>query len=164
MSNKIDFIKYTPFWKEMFLKEEKVLEKLLKNNCINIYHIGSTSIKKTIARPTLDLLVKVHTLDGITAFEKEFNNLGLFFKESPFEDSLMFVRYSKDQKQHLSNTYIFEKSNSKANDFLDFKDYLNAEKSISKKYTQIKEDFQNDLESYNLSKKIFIETILTNLK
>ena len=78
---KADLLPYSPAWEKYFEKEKAGLAKLLKSNLSQIHHIGSTAITSIHAKPTLDILVEVHTLDGITAFKDEFERAGLISKD-----------------------------------------------------------------------------------
>ena len=165
---KIDLIPYTPLWKEYYLKECQVLEKILKNNCKEVHHIGSTAIKKIMAKPILDILCVVHTLDKIDAFKYEFEKMGLkWMGENGLPGRLYFIRLAKDGVTHLSHIHIFEKSNTLINDHLDFRDYLNAEDQIAIEYEELKVTLQkNYLESpelYTAGKNEFIKTVLKSI-
>jgi GrpB-like predicted nucleotidyltransferase (UPF0157 family) len=165
---KIELMPYTPMYKEFYLKECKALEKVLRSNCIDIHHIGSTSIPKIVSKPILDILCVVHTLDGIEIFKDEFERLGLEWKgEFGIPGRLYFVRKAKDGVTHLSHIHIFEKNNEKIHDHLDFRDYLNAEEKIAKEYEklklELKDKFENDPESYQRGKSDFIELVLKSI-
>jgi GrpB-like predicted nucleotidyltransferase (UPF0157 family) len=169
MARKIELMPYTPMFQEFYLKECKVLEKVLRNNCIEVYHIGSTAIPGIMAKPTLDILCVVHTLDGIEAFKDEFEALGLnWHGENGVEGRLYFVRLAKDGETHLSHVHIFEASNPAVADHLDFRDYLRAEEEVAKEYEKVKIEFAkrfaNDPAKYTEAKSDFIQIVLKNLK
>lgn len=156
-------------YKEFYLKECKALEKVLRSNCIEVYHIGSTSIPTIMAKPIIDILCVVHTLDGISHFRDEFERLGLEWKgEFGIPERLYFVRKAKDEVTHLSHIHIFEKGNERINDHLDFRDYLKAEPKIAKEYEklkiELKDKFMDDPKSYQEGKSSFIEMVLRTLQ
>lgn len=168
-TRKIELVPYTPMWQEYYLKECRTLEKILRNNVINIYHIGSTAIPAICAKPTLDILCVVHTLDGITAFADEFEKLGLkSLGESGIAERLFFIRLAEDGIKHLSHIHIFKKGNPLINDHLDFKDYLNAQSEVAHEYEKLKISLKNQYsqqpELYTQGKNEFIQTVLKNLK
>jgi GrpB-like predicted nucleotidyltransferase (UPF0157 family) len=164
----VELMPYTPMYKEFYLKECKVLEKVLRSNCIDIHHIGSTSIPKILSKPTLDVLCVVHTLDGIEVFKDEFEKFGLEWRgEHGIPGRLYFVRKAQDGVTHLSHIHIFEKGNELINDHLDFRDYLNAEEAIAKEYdklkVELKEKFSDDPSAYQKGKAQFIEMVLKSI-
>ncbi|WP_372655594.1 GrpB family protein [Halobacteriovorax sp.] len=162
--SKIQFLPYTPMYKEFYLKECKALEKVLRNNCIDIHHVGSTAISKIKAVPVLDILCIAHTLDGISIFEDEFNRLGLtLVKEEKGPERMIFERKSKDDGTVLSRIYIYEKSDPRIDDILDLRDYLNKNEEAAKSYEASKLEFSKDADSYESKKSALIDVILTAL-
>ena len=69
---KVELVPHSPIWKKFFQKECQNLSKVLRNNIVEVHHIGSTAIPKIMAKPTLDILCVVHTMDGIDCFKDEF--------------------------------------------------------------------------------------------
>ena len=48
----------------------------LGENCITVYHIGSTSVKGLRAKPIIDLMPVVKELEAVDLHNKEFEALG----------------------------------------------------------------------------------------
>ncbi len=163
-----EFIPYSPHLKKYFEKERRGLEKVLKTNLIQVHHIGSTAISSIVAKPILDILVEVHTLDGIELFKSEFAHLGLTLQEG-FDKSerLYFARLAPDGASHLSRIHIFEKNSEAIKDHLDFRDYLNAEPKIAKEYEKLKvnlnEQYEESPALYAAGKNEFIQIVLNNI-
>ena len=165
----IELVPHLPIWDKYFQKECQSLSKVLRNNIVEIYHIGSTAIPKIKAKPVLDILCVVHTLDGIDLFKNEFKKLGLIWKgDQGIPGRLYFERLGSDGVTQLCHIHIFEKGNSLINDYLDFRDYLNAEDKIAKEYEDLKvllqEQQSNNPDLYKMGKNEFIETVLKNLR
>ncbi len=161
---KIEFLPYTPMYKQYYLKECSVLEKLLRSNCINVYHIGSTAVPKITARPTLDILCVAHTLDGIMHFEEEFSRVGLTPRKDLRDDKrIVFERISKDGQLVMSRISIHDKSDSKIDDYLDLRDHLNKDEAAAKRYEASKLEFASDPKSYEKKKGALIQLILDSL-
>ncbi|OUR98962.1 hypothetical protein A9Q84_03325 [Halobacteriovorax marinus] len=160
----VELMEYTPMYKQFYLKECKVLEKILRSNLIDVHHIGSTAIPKILAKPTLDIMCVVHTLDGIAVFKDEFEKLGLIFKgENGMENRLYFVRLAKDGITHLSHIHIFEKFDERIEEHLLFRDRLNQDESLAKKYEakkiELKDMYGDDPAKYTEEKGAFIKIL-----
>lgn len=169
MNRTVELTPYSPWYKEFYLKECHFLEKILRSNLAQIYHIGSTSIPTIMARPILDVLCVVHTLDGIDRFSDEFKKFGLNpLGEYGIPGRRYFERYAKDQKTHVAHIHIFEINNPKVSDHLDFRDYLNAEPEVAKEYENLKialrKHYPENPELYFAGKNEFTQTVLKNLK
>lgn len=167
-NREIELVPHGPFWEIYFDKEAKGLKKILKNNALDIHHIGSTAIPKIVAKPTLDILCVVHTFKGIELFRDDFEKLGLTWKgEHGIPGRLYFVRLAKNGYTHLSHIHLFEKGNSLINDHLDFRDYLNAEEEVALEYENLKKALKDKNQKnpglYQAGKNEFIKTVLRNL-
>ena len=167
-NRKIELVAYSPAWKKYFQKEEVLLKKLLRNNLVQVHHIGSTAISSIVAKPILDILVEVHTLDGIELFRAEFERAGLVWKgEFGINGRLYFERHAPDGLSHLSHIHIFEKNSEHIKNHLDFRDYLNAEPEVAKEYEKLKislkEQFEKSPDMYTAGKTEFIKTVLKNI-
>ena len=53
---KIEVVEYDLGWPELFAIEAERIKQALGNNCIEIHHIGSTSIPGLSAKPVIDML------------------------------------------------------------------------------------------------------------
>ncbi|MFT6068065.1 MAG: GrpB-like predicted nucleotidyltransferase (UPF0157 family) [Bacteriovoracaceae bacterium] len=165
---KIELVPYSPAWKKYFEKEKAGLKKLLRSNLLEVHHIGSTAISSIAAKPTLDILVEVHTLDGIEAFQDEFKRSGLIWQDDfDISERLYFIRLAPDGVTHLSHIHIFDKNSTHVKNHLDFRDYLNAELEVAKEYEKLKltlnEQFDESSGMYMAGKNEFIGTVLKNI-
>lgn len=60
---KIEIMAYTPQWHEHFEREVALISPILVGNLIAIDHIGSTSVPNLAAKPVIDILLEVKSLD-----------------------------------------------------------------------------------------------------
>lgn len=65
MKMKVEIVKFNPCWLEEFNSEKLQLYKHLDNLVENIYHIGSTSIPGMAAKPIIDIVIEVYSLDEL---------------------------------------------------------------------------------------------------
>lgn len=65
---------YDPQWREKYLREEENIKEILGENSIAVYHIGSTSVQGLAAKPIIDIMPVVRSLEEADrvsgAFEK----------------------------------------------------------------------------------------------
>ena len=67
MPQHITVLKYDPKWKQDYQDEQKKIEDILKENALVIYHIGSTSVPGLAAKPIIDIMVAVRSLEKVDA-------------------------------------------------------------------------------------------------
>ncbi|EOG92940.1 hypothetical protein SQ3_00900 [Enterococcus faecalis EnGen0212] len=56
---------YQPAWVEQFEEEAQALKQILKENCLKVEHIGSTSVPNLAAKPIIDFLVIVEEIEKV---------------------------------------------------------------------------------------------------
>ena len=55
MSQHITVTDYDPLWQKKYEEESLLIKGILADNCIAIYHIGSTSVPGLAAKPIIDI-------------------------------------------------------------------------------------------------------------
>ena len=76
----ITIVDYDPNWNNIFASEKESLIKAMGDNALKIEHIGSTSVKGLAAKPIIDILVEVNSLDDLKLSTKEIRALGYLIK------------------------------------------------------------------------------------
>lgn len=158
-TNAIQVIPYDPNWSSIFEFEANDIKKALGDNCVEIYHIGSTSVPGLAAKPIIDMLPVVHDIltvdDAINAMER----LGY---EAKGEYGMLFRRYF--QKQGF-NIHIFEENSSEISGHLLFRDWIRTNEIDRVHYAALKQDlalrYPNDMHQYVFGKDAFIKNVLS---
>ena len=89
----ITLIPYNPIWPKLFEEEKIKLQEILHNISIHIEHIGSTAIPGIYAKPVIDILVGVRSLDQFTQhYISKIEALGYHYRPD-FESELPYRRY-----------------------------------------------------------------------
>lgn len=61
----ISIVEYNPNWPDLFDKEKRFIGSLIKNFVYGtIEHVGSTSVKGLAAKPVIDIMVGVESLEA----------------------------------------------------------------------------------------------------
>ena len=58
-------------WEENFIEEKELLSEAIGMQVVDIEHMGSTSIKGIAAKPLLDILVGVQSMDDVAKFDQK---------------------------------------------------------------------------------------------
>ena len=67
---------YDSSWPKKYQKERSLVSRILGNNLIAIYHIGSTSVPGLAAKPIIDIMAVVRSLAEADGTEKAFAAIG----------------------------------------------------------------------------------------
>ncbi|MHA1122076.1 MAG: GrpB family protein [Candidatus Heimdallarchaeota archaeon] len=171
MSEKVRIVVYNPNWPEIYkLEKEKIKEKI-DEYIASIDHIGSTAIEGLVAKPIVDILIGLNSLDDAQFCIPKLEELNYEYVPE-FEDVLPDRRYfrkpptdqgSRDFHVHMVEikTYFWKRQ-------LIFRDYLRKFPEVASEYGELKlklaADLQDDREAYSEGKTDFILGILEKVE
>ena len=69
-------VEYNPEWDREFEKESALIKDVLGDNCIAIHHIGSTAVSGLAAKPIIDMMPVVKSLEAVDAVRDGLEALG----------------------------------------------------------------------------------------
>jgi len=169
VQDKVDIVPYNPDWPRMFLLEKSHLISCLPDTIIKrIEHFGSTAIPRMSAKPIIDILAEVTSLDDakkiivpiLTAQGYEY-----FWRPSWGDDVPPFYAWfiKRDLNGQRTHHIHMAEHDFELWDRLLFRDYLIEYPNIAKEYEKIKinltKSYTNDRVAYTRSKTEFIVKI-----
>ncbi|MGM0379074.1 MAG: GrpB family protein [Bacillota bacterium] len=158
---KVEVLDYNTKWKEKYKKEKLKIQKIFKDNLVNIYHIGSTAIKGIKAKPVIDILGVVKDLKIVDNLTYRLEALGYISKgEFGIEKRRFFLKGKYNRTHHI---HFFEKGNKEIQRHIIFRDYMNAHPEKAKKYSELKDKlakkYPENIDKYIEGKNDFIKMI-----
>lgn len=162
-------VPYNPKWPEMFEYEAFLIKEVLKDNCIAIHHVGSTSVPGLAAKPQIDIIAVIR--DPAQAIE-QLTQMGYTFKgESNIPFRLYFNDNLHENRHAKVNLHVYEEGHPEITLNLLFRDYLRSHPNVRDEYAALKETLLQDESSfqkkegsmftgYNLGKDAFIRRVL----
>lgn len=162
MLRKIEVVPHNPNWSNLFEVEAGKIAAVLGQEVIAIHHIGSTTILTISAKPIIDLLVEVRTIEKIDDFNSAMTELGYQPKgEYGIPGRRFFTKGGDTTRSHHVHTY--QTRNPQVERHLNFRDYLIAHPDEAQAYSSLKEklakQFPTDIEGYLEGKSGFIAEI-----
>ncbi len=165
-SEKVEIVKYSRKWPKQFKKEKKHLESVLPDYIVKrIEHFGSTAVPGLAAKPIIDILVEVTSLDlakdiivpMMEEMDYEYFWRPLFDKDEP-PYYAWFIK--RNQNGHRSHHIHMVEADSVLWDRLYFRDYLREFPDVAKEYSRLKselvEALGKDRVAYTKAKTDFI--------
>jgi GrpB-like predicted nucleotidyltransferase (UPF0157 family) len=162
----IILVEHNEKWESLFIQEATQIFDTLGTSIFRLHHIGSTSVKGLISKPTIDILVEVsrnidvnRLIDAMLQIGYEHNQ-----KRDLESKSMMFMKgYSikgfEGQAYHVHVRYPGDW------DELYFCDYLSNHPETCKAYEKVKHElktkYEFDREAYTEGKTKFIQSIVT---
>lgn len=160
----IEVVPYDPNWPRVFERESYAIKEALENNCVEVHHIGSTSVPELCAKPKIDVLVIVkdfhHTEDALQQVGyKARGELNIPFR----------FYFTKRETSPEINLHMYEEGNPEIKLHLLFRDFLRAHPKEREAYAQLKLNLaaqeslhkkEGALPGYTLAKDAFIKNTL----
>ncbi|WP_349774617.1 GrpB family protein [Virgibacillus sp. LDC-1] len=72
----ISVVEYDSSWRGTYREEEALVKKILQKELIRSVHIGSTSVPGLKAKPIIDMLLVVQSIERLDTFSKDFSDAG----------------------------------------------------------------------------------------
>lgn len=162
---KVKIVDFCDEWVNYFLLERKGLKSALKDNIIDIQHVGSTSIPNMPAKPIIDIGIAVNNFEEAKLIIKPVENLGYEYRgENGIPRRHFFVKRSSNSSKNLVHLHVNEISGKDWKNQIYLRDYLRKYPYWAKKYKNLKIDLANknpeDRESYLEGKNDLIAEIL----
>ncbi len=152
---------YDPQWPEMFDSESKLIKQALGNNCIDIHHIGSTSVPGLSAKPIIDILPVVKDIQEVDKSIKAMESLGY---EAKGEHGIAFRRFfQKGQNVKTHHVHVYEENDPEISRYLKFRDWMRSHEDDARNYANLKMElaakFPRDMLQYCNGKDAFVASI-----
>ena len=163
----VRLLPHDPAWAEEFENVKAQLLTMHAENAVRIEHIGSTAIVGICAKPILDVLLVVRSLDKLDSaamVAAGYDDCGL---QKPDLTRYLFVLRGVGQIS-LRHIHCCVEGDPEIRDLLAFRDYLNAHPEDAKAYEALKktlaERYADDRPSYTAGKHAFIADICSRAK
>ena len=140
------------------------LRNILKDDVVDVQHIGSTSIKSICAKPIIDIVVGVSTLDRMMVHNEELMANGIVYRRQDHPGQYLYVCGNADSDVQTHFIHVVIWGQKAWNDYVNMRDYLNTHEEKAKEYSCLKEKLANeypeDRHLYTEGKSALIESIL----
>ena len=106
MPQHITVVNYDPEWPSKYVRERDYITEILKENCISIYHIGSTSVPGLAAKPIIDIMAVVRSLEKVDTVAEKFSEIGYEYLGEFGITGRRYLRKGGDERTH--QIHIFQ--------------------------------------------------------
>ena len=160
----IDIVSYDSSWPRQFQEEAEVLQHALAPWLVAaIEHIGSTAIPGLSAKPTIDIMAGVETLDASRPAIVAAADVGYCYAPYQVEIEHWFCKPSRAVRTH--HLHLIPVGAAEWRRPIAFRDYLRIHHDVAREYEvlkrQLAQDHRLDREAYSQAKQSFIDRITT---
>lgn len=139
-----------------------MLKEVFKDELVDIFHIGSTSIPPVgYAKPVIDILIVVKDIETVDLYNDKMKAKGYDPKgEFGIPDRRYFPKEGDNRTHHV---HIFQVENEEIQTHLIFKEYLLAHPLEAKEYGDLKrrlaKQFPHNTQLYQEGKQSFVNEL-----
>ena len=162
MAQHVTVIEYDPAWPLEFEREASRIRGALGENCLEVYHIGSTSVPGLAAKPIIDILPVVRSLEVVDAAKDSLEALGYEYLGEFGIPGRRYLRKGGDERTH--HVHVFAAENREAIErHLAVPAYLRAHPDEARAYGELKKAlaarFPLDWEGYCDGKDEYVRAL-----
>lgn len=149
-------------WNAHFERERVRLRKIVGPLALDIQHVGSTAIPGLFAKPIIDILMAIPSLNDVSKLRPALEAAGYTFRENGSDDiQKLFVLGPEDHRTHY--LHITELGSVEWRNSIGFRDYLRAHPDERQRYEDLKQGlaarYPDDRGSYTEGKRAYVESI-----
>lgn len=160
----IRLVPYDPTWPDRFAGERDALDDAIGPWATGgIHHVGSTAVPGLEAKPVIDILVGVDSLETSRACFDPLAKLGYLYAPYRTDEMHWFCKPHPTRRTH--HLHLIPTDSRRFRDEIAFRDALRADPATAKEYESLKRDlaqrFADDREAYTDAKADFIRRVVT---
>ncbi len=157
---KVRLTAHSENWARMFEEEAAVLRRIFGENVVTFEHFGSTAVPGLPAKPVIDMMCIVQSIEQIDACNEEMAALGYDVAGEWGIPGRRLFRKGGDNRTH--HIHAYEVGSLQISRHLVVRDYLRAHPEEVERYGQLKETLAqrwDDTRDYSLAKKPFVQAL-----
>ena len=159
MVRRMKVVEYLAEWPYLYEQEIALLREALGDEIVQSHHIGSTAVPGLAAKPVIDILLEVRSVDGLDDLSEAMRGLGYQPKgEFGIPGRRYFPKGGDDRTYHL---HAFAVGDPQIEKYLAFRDYLRMYPAAVVEYAAVKRAaaaaHETDPEGYVAFKQCFVE-------
>ncbi|RPF53874.1 GrpB family protein [Aquisalibacillus elongatus] len=165
----VKLVSHNPEWTQLYQQEELLLKQLVGNDAVGIEHIGSTAIQDIHAKPIIDIMVGVRSLNPEDRLDLKQMRKGYYYplQKQTMEGKIIFAKFPEiDEGNHTKTHYIHVVKHGgdwwKAH--INFRDRLKESPGLAREYEDLKlklaKSHPNDAMAYGQAKEEFINRVI----
>lgn len=161
----VEIVPYDPRWPVEYGVERDRLLRMFPAAFSGIEHVGSTAVPGLAAKPIIDLIVAVPSMEVADVVMHSLVDIGYLFSADfniKLGDSRWMMKHSNGRRTHHLHMVLPGSSNWL--DKIRFRDLLRADAGLAAKYLSLKKDlaqrYSQDREAYTEAKADFVRNAL----
>ena len=140
------------------------LKQILGDDAADVQHVGSTSIKNTVAKPIIDLAVAAYDFEQIKKHNEELAACNIVFRKEDVEGQMLYVAGDFENDIRTHHIHVVPYGSKAWTNYINFRDYLNAHPEKAMEYSELKQrlasQYADSRGEYTKNKQQMIDNLL----
>ncbi len=163
-SEPIEIVAYDPEWPARFEAERPALAEAIGGFATGgIHHVGSTAVPGLDAKPIIDILIGVESLNASRQAFDPLARLDYIYAPYLADEMHWFCKPNPSRRTH--HLHLVPGGSQRYRDELEFRNRLRANPELAQRYADLKRSlarsFKHDRESYTQAKAAFVSEALS---
>ncbi len=165
MADEIEIVEYDPRWLERFALESGRIRRVLAQPALEIEHHGSTAVPGLAAKPVIDMLVAVESMEIAERHAAALIGNGYEAVDPRYQEmwSERIVLIRREHGERMCHVHLMLRGHPIWKRLLAFRDYLRAHPEVAAEYAELKRSLAGglgrDRHAYMSAKGDFIDRI-----
>lgn len=162
MVRRMQVVDYCFNWPMQYEREVDTLRSVLGDEIVRAHHIGSTAVPGLAAKPIIDILLEVRSVDRLDLFDAAMEEIGYRPRGELGIPGRRYYTKGGDQRTH--HVHAFVTGDLHVEKHLVFRDYLRTHPQSAADYAAVKREaaaaHETDPEEYMAFKHGFVERMV----
>lgn len=162
MARRMTVLDYSPEWPTLYTREISLLRAVLGSEIVRAHHIGSTAVPGLAAKPIIDILLEVRSVERLDTFDNAMEGLGYQPRGEFGIPGRRYYPKGDDERTHHVHAFAVDDPHIEVH--LAFRDYLRVHPSSVAEYSAVKREasavHETDPEGYVAFKHDLVERMV----
>jgi len=162
MVRRMVVVEYSTDWPDLYEQEAALIRLALADVLVRCHHIGSTSVPGLAAKPVIDMLLEVSSVEQMDAYDEAMKALSYLPKGEFGIPGRRYYPKGGDERTH--HAHAFAVGDPQVGKHLAFRDYLRTHPAAAANYAAIKREaaaaHTTDPDGYVAFKHDFVERMV----
>jgi len=165
MADEIEVAEYDAQWPARFAHESDQIRRLLANPSLEIEHHGSTAVPGLAAKPVIDMLVAVESIESAEGYasvllQNGYESVDRRYREI-WPERIVLIR--RERRERVCHVHLMLRGHSAWKRLIAFRNHLRTHPDVAAKYADLKRSLAgtlgHDRHAYMTAKGDFINRI-----
>ncbi len=160
----VQVVDHDPAWADLAADACRQVREAGGDLIVDIQHVGSTAVPDLPAKPILDLVAAVTTLDVIPQLIERLAASGYIYRGDGADQGGYLFVFESEPDVRTIHLHIVRRDDAQWTNYIRFRDLLRQNPDLRAEYAKLKRDlrarFPDDRESYTDAKRDFIREVL----